>query len=84
MLRKEATPCFAPAVFMLEKPQVGGRTTGRGAPADMMPSVPVPVEETSWRSFQQDRSLGRACVYGMLTTSKREESLWAESAKRDA
>lgn len=46
VLRKEASPCFAPAVFMLQKPQVGGRTSGRGAPAERMPLVPVPGEVT--------------------------------------
>lgn len=43
---------------------------------------PLPSEVTSWRSFQQDRSPARACVYG-CRLCKREGNLWAESAAKD-
>lgn len=59
VLRKEATLYFTPAVFMLEKAQISGRTAGRDCTCRY---DSLPAKLTSWRSFQQDKSLGGACV----------------------
>lgn len=52
--RKEAAPCFAPAVFVLEKPQAGGRTAGRSCPCG--DDAPVPSQQKLTRGGLASRT----------------------------
>lgn len=51
---------------------VGGRTGGRSCTCDVMPLVPLQAGVTSQRTFQQNRSPGRACLLVSTTVRWRK------------
>lgn len=83
-----------PALFMPEKPHVGGRTAGTGARAGALALVPSQEKRPGWpwspprrsdlsEEFQEERARWKGRVYAALRASKREGSLCTESANRD-